>query len=250
MGKHSIDKQVYEQYVDAAVALFMEHYAAALSEELEQTDSPVKACPEALDQRCMALIRKTCAKQRRQAFWAGTKKVLHSAAMLVMALLSLSSILFMTVEAFRVPVINYFIEQDDGFWAITGRKADDPVTPTTADAFDPDDPLAGLLPEGYALVDVKKGENGKSIATYKNGQGNRVFLWIRPNTSDVTVNSENASASRKCMIAGYDGVYVERDNMTQLVWVDKAENATYMLNADAMDEKQLIALAEKIFEKK
>lgn len=250
MGKHSKDKQVYEQYVDAAVALFMEHYAAALAEEVAQADSPVKACSEALDQRCMALIRAECAKQRRQVFWAATKKVLRSAAMLLMALLSLSSILFMTVEAFRVPVINYFIEQGDGFWEITGRKADDPVTPTTADTFDPNDPLAGLLPEGYALVHTNVGETGESCATYKNEHGNRLFLWIRPNTSYVTVNSENASASIKCTVSGYDAVYVERDNMTQLVWVDKAENATYMLNADAMDEKQLIELAEKFFQKK
>ena len=97
---------------------------------------------------------------------------------------------------------------------------------------------------------MNEGENGESITTYKNEHGNRIFLWIRPNASDVTVNSENASTSRKCMVAGYAGVYVERDNMAQLAWVDEAENASYMLNADAVDENQLLAIAEKFIEKK
>ena len=111
MSKRSIDKQIYEQYVDATVALFMEHYAVALGDATMQTKAPELSCSETLDLRCMTAIRKECAKLRRKEAWKSTKRVLRSAAVLLIALLSLSSVLFMTVEAFRVPVINFFIEE-------------------------------------------------------------------------------------------------------------------------------------------
>lgn len=249
MSKRSIDKQVYEQYVDATVALFMEHYAVALGDATMQTKAPELSCSETLDLRCMTAIRKECAKLRRKEVWKSTKRVLRSAAVLLIALLSLSSVLFMTVEAFRVPVINFFIEEGDGFWAITGKNDDDPIDPTTSDGFDPNDPLAGLLPEEYTPVDVKQNKSGAIISTYRTLNGNKILFWIRTNVSHITVDSENASISQKCDVAGHEGVFVVKDGLAHLSWINRIDNTSYYLSADDADADMLIAIANEYMKK-
>ena len=72
MGKRNIDKQVYEQYLDATVALFMEHYTAALTDAVLAEESDPATGSESMDRRCMEMIRKECAKQRRKEVWKGT----------------------------------------------------------------------------------------------------------------------------------------------------------------------------------
>lgn len=249
MSKRNIDKQVYEQYVDATVALFMEHYAAALGDATMQTQTPAQTCSEMLDLRCMTAIRKACAKRRTRAFWKGTKKVLSSAAIVLVALLSLSSLLFMTAEAFRVPVINFFIEQGDGFWAITGKSDEDPIDPATTDEFDPNDPLAGLLPEGYTFSYAKQSINGSTTLTYKNANGDRLILLIRLGISHLSIDREDASISQKCKVAEYEGVFVVKDGFAQLAWVNSEKSTSYLLNADALDEDILVMIAEKMMQK-
>lgn len=249
MSKEYINQQVYEQYVDATVALFMEHYAAALTDATMQTESTVRSCSEALDRRCMEMIRKECAKQRRKEFWKGTKKVLRSAAVILIAMLSLSSVLFMTVEAFRIPVINFFIEQGDGFWAITGRSEEAPVDPATADAFDPNDPLAGLLPEGYKLESTKGSTRDTNRYLYLNSNGNRVLFSMFSNGAFITIDSENAEVSENGLVAGCKYVFVLKNDLVQIAWIDEQTDISYILSTDTMDKESLLLIAEELMKK-
>ena len=246
MSKRSIDKQVYEQYVDATVALFMEHYAVALSDATMQTETKALSCPETLDLRCMTAIRKACAKQRRKEVWKSTKRILRSAAVLLIALLSLSSVLFMAVEAFRLPIINFYIEQGDGFWAITGKSGDD-LGSAASGEFNPHDPLAGLLTEEYRLEKVSGDIERGLRAAYINLQGERIRFVICY-ASDITVDSEDAPVSKKYIIAGHTGIYVYEDGLAQLSWVNKETNMSYLLSSDAMSEKELLSVAERFME--
>ena len=247
MSKKNIDKQVYEQYVDATVALFMEHYGMALTDATMQTKTSEPSCSEALDMRCMTAIRKECAKLRRKELWKSTKRVLRSAAVLVVALLSLSSVLFMTVEAFRLPIINFYIEQGDGYWAITGKSGDD-LGSAASGEFNPQDPLAGLLTEGYQLEKVS-GDLERGIrAAYINSQGDRIRFVIT-RAPVITVDSENAPISKEYLIAGCAGVYVHKDGLFQLGWVNKETNMSYLLSSDSLTEEELLSVAEQFMEK-
>ena len=250
MGKGKIDKQVYEQYMDATVALFMEHYAAALTDTVSHAESSAVPYPKKLDERCIGMIKKECARQRSRAFWKGAKRVLSSAAILLVALLSLSSILFMTVEAFRVPVINFFIEQGDGFWAITGQDntQDAPEDSATRD-FDENDPLVGLIPEEYELINVRENSEKGQRAVYQAPSGAVICFAVYSNSSDITIDSANAVTSKKCVVAGCEGVYVSKDNSSQLAWINKGESTSYLLSADAVDENNLLSIAEQLMKK-
>lgn len=241
MSRRNIDKQVYEQYVDATVALFMEHYTAVLTDTILEKKSASASCSETLDRRCMEAIRKECAKLRRKAVWKSTKRMLRSAAVILIAMLSLSSVLFITVEAFRVPVINFFIEQGDGFWVISGKNEDEPV----GTAFDPNDPLAGLLPEGYKLDKVSGDFDNELLAVYINQNDQKIRFAIT-RSSDITVDSENAPISKKHQIAGYAGIYVYKDNLSQLAWVDEENRMSYLLGGNAVSQSELLKIAEQL----
>ena len=245
MSRRNIDKQVYEQYVDATVALFMEHYTAVLTDTILEKKSASVSCSETLDRRCMEAIRKESAKQRHREIWQGTKKVLRSAAVILVALLSLSSILFMTVEAFRVPVINFFIEQGDGFWVISGKSEDNSVNSD----FDPNDPLAGLLPEGYEVTATEGDTRNVKRYYYQNYNDEKITLWFLENIVDMTVDSEDASKSEKCYVAHYEGILVTKDGFVQLAWFDQLSQKSYLLSSNTLDGDALLRIAEQMMKK-
>lgn len=245
MSKSSINKQVYEQYVDATAALFMEHYALALEDAVLAEKCALMPVSESLDRRCMDTIRKACAKQRRREILKGTGMLLKSAAVILVALLSLSSVLFMTVEAFRVPVINFFIEQGDGFWAITGKNADDPIDANTDREFDPNNPLAGLLPEGYELL-FSNGTEIQGRIVYQNEQGDKLYYYSSNGSIDMTVDAEEARILKRTRISHFDCVLMSKGAFAQVVLVDTTEDTSYLLYADAMDEDTILLLATNL----
>ena len=249
MDNKNIENTAYERYIDATVALFMEQYANKLAENIHQEPIVKIPYPEKLDERCLGIIKKECAKQRSRAFWNGTKKALSRAAIILVALLSLSSVLFMTVEAIRIPVINFFIEHGNGFWAITSNSDDTLIDPTAANEFDPNDPLADLLPDEYKLVYSGGDEKQGKRVVYQNQSGQIACFATAPDSSHITVDSENATISQRVKIAGHDGVFVSKEGMSQLAWVDKTTSTSYLLNADSMDQETLVSIAEELMRK-
>ena len=110
MKNFKIDQTVYEKYVDATVEFFMECYSGTLSsaiqEELKDGENQDVVFPKELDKRCQTLIKKECAKQRMKQTAKNVIKGLRYAAIFAVVMLSFTSLLFMTVEAVRIPIIN------------------------------------------------------------------------------------------------------------------------------------------------
>ena len=126
MNKRAVNKDVYENYIDASVALFMEYYSVVSLSDNVQAELDAANCdeiqfPAQLDDRCRQLIKNRTAHYRRKQYLKACWKGLKYAAACVMVALSLTSVLFMTVEAVRVPIINYYIEQYAG--TLVDRKA-------------------------------------------------------------------------------------------------------------------------------
>lgn len=209
MNNRTGNSEVYEQYVDATVALFMEQYSeASLSDEihreLNDPENQNVDFPETLDARCRQLIKKECSRYYRKQFMKTVTKGLRYVAIFAVATLSLFSLLFMTVDAIRIPIMNFYIEHFDGHWEIAGKDDSDLFTD---DAYiDVSDPLAGLIPKDYQLL-VLEGESLSELtAIYENAKGNRIFFLSMPGTSWVSVDSEEAELSKKIRIHEYDAI--------------------------------------------
>ena len=235
----------YEKYVDASVALFMEHYSAALTEQVKQNIKSFDAeqVPEELDQKCRKIIRKECAKRKSRLFFKGLGKGLSYVAILMVIVLSMSSVLFMTVEAVRIPIINFYIEHGDGYWTITGDGGNSDRTGENAGVvFDERDPLNGIIPAEYSLERFFELANG-STAIYINGKGDMITLMETASSTQIKIDTENADYTKELSVCGCAALIVKTEKMS-LAWLDSNEMAMYTIMADALSEEELIAIAE------
>lgn len=241
MSKTTINEKIYEQYVEAATALIMEQYAVAMRENIcnEPQNEEAVEVPDVLDKKCRKLIRRKLAKERRKR--AGKKLLQFAgfAAAAIIAVFGIGGILFATVDAVRAPIINFFIGQKDGYIEFRCAEERDWVFG------DSEDPLAGLLPDGYALILLDNSHYGSLTARYKNVWGDMVTFNVYADQSLLQVDNELAAKTEKVQILSHDGFLIEKDSY-QLVWLDSDEGKLFQLTASAMSREEIIALAENI----
>lgn len=251
MNKRAVNKDVYENYIDASVALFMEYYSVVSLSDNVQAELDAANCdeiqfPAQLDDRCRQLIKNRTVHYRRKQYLKTCWKGLKYAAACLMVILSLTSVLFMTVEAVRVPIINYYIEQRDGHWEINGgvkrnsEKALKEIDLATL--------LSDVMPDGYKLAQEEKNSLNETTIIYKSSNGKRFFCKVAPGTSWISIDSENAQISRQHKICGYDAITVMKDGRASLSWVHSDLGIVFSLLADDMSENELIGIGEQLIE--
>ncbi len=251
MNKDNISKDTYEQYVDATVALFMEYYCLASFPESIRTEMDAAAhdtldFPEDLDSRCRLLIKKAGARQRMKQYVKSITRGLRYAAVFSATVLSLFSFLFITVEAFRVPVINYYIEQSDGHWEISVQG--NPSLETPNDTIDVSNPLKGLIPDEYQLV-VLEGESlNKLTAIYEDPTGNEIYFSCKPGSNLITIDSEDAEESERCQIISCDAIIVIKDGVL-LTWIHKESSTVFSIISNKLTKAEALDIAEQFIDK-
>lgn len=249
MNKRAVNKDVYENYIDASVALFMEYYSVVSLSDNVQAELDAANCdeiqfPAQLDDRCRQLIKNRTAHYRRKQCLKACWKGLKYAAACVMAVLSLTSVLFMTVEAVRVPIINYYIEQCEGHWEIDGGGNEDSTD--AAAEIDLVELLGNVIPEDYQLV-VQDGDSlDKMAVTYRDAAGKRFYCRTAPAHGWVAVDSEDAQTSHQHQVCGYDAITVEKDGRVKLTWIHSDLGIVFSILADDMTESQLIAIGQQL----
>ena len=248
MDKKHINQEKFERYVDATVDLIMDRYSNILTEnihkEVDELENMQMDFPQHLHDQCMALIKKENKKRKQHQEGKQVLKVLRMAAVFALALLSLTSILFVTVEAVRIPIINFFIEQHEDYWKIT-TDTQEHWEPHT-DAIDWTDPLCGLLPEEYRLVMQDGDSCHNAAAIYENSEAKEIFFSATATRSSIGIDSEDIDYSKELLICGYDAVLVAEDQYITLVWMHNALDAIFTIVADGLTESQVIHIAEQL----
>lgn len=249
MNKRTIDKDVYERYVDATVALFMEYYSVvslpeSIQAELTNQENQNVIFPTELDQRCRQLIKKELARHRWKQYAKNISKGLRYVAACVIAVLSLASFLFMTVEAVRVPIINYYIEQYGDHWEIFSQaNSDSEISEVKIDV---EDPLANLIPKDYKLTVLEGDSINEMMAIYENAIGERVSFSAVPGDHWIAIDSENAEMSQQCEICGYDAIYVIKDGSASLTWVHEELTTVFTVIVDDSSDLDIVSIVEQI----
>lgn len=239
MDKPSRSEELREQYVDSAAALFMDRYAAVLLEDIAAEPVPDVEIPEALDKKCRHLIRKALAKKQRRFLGRTALRAVRAAAVAVVLLFGLAGILFTTVEAIRVPIINFFLAQKEGYLEITGSEA----ASGTPDFAEKNARLAALLPEGYTLTAQEISGTGNASAVYENQAGNSIVFSAHSYRGTLRFDTEDAVSVEKITVGTREAVLVEK-NGYRLQWLE--ENALYQLTSDALRREEMIDLADQL----
>lgn len=231
-----------EQLEEATVAVFMEQYAKALDAGI---DKKLEECadeefPPELEKRCRALIEKEYAKSKSEKRRKSVVRFLQRAAIVVVALLSLSSILFMTVEAFRLPVMNFFIEKTDRYWQMTANP-DKNAVPV---AYNTENPLDGIVPKSFTLTRLSGSvEAGDLMAEYCDGGNATIALFAGYSLGSLQVDGENAVIS-DTTVAGHDAQLYIEGNTIRLAWMDETVSRAFRINTVNVSEEMVAYFAD------
>lgn len=243
MDKQKI-KTAYDDYVDATVALFVECYSEAcaerIHEEMTACSEENAAFPAALDKRCRELIKKEDAKRRRKQMWKTAKRISTSAAIVVLVMLALTSVLFATVEAVRIPIINYFIEQTEDYWKVASPENDN----IDGGIIDLKNPLADIVPDGYQISVVDGDSWVMLTAIYENAEMQTIFFSARPYVGTIVLDSEDAEVNQNCTVLGHEAILVKKNDCVNITWVNKNLNTVFTLVASQLAETEVLRMAE------
>ena len=244
MEKVKLSDATREKVEEATLSAFMEQYGAALNAGIE---SKMAECadmqfPPELDKRIRALIAREQAKKRNKQRMNTALRILRSAAAVIAVILCMSSILFVTVEAFRVPVINFFVEQHDGYLELSGTQTTDSIP----SEFNPDNPLAGILTEEYLLTEVSNNwDMGMVFASYSSDNGNNIDFSVEPAQSVALIDKEDAQVNH-FSINDCEAYLSSEGDEIRLIWLDGTSEKMFSLCANKVSEEDILSIAERI----
>lgn len=244
-----IRNDVGERYLDATAAMFMEYYAIILAHDLQKEfesfgDNDV-IFPDELDKRCRAMIKKEYASQKRKKYINSIMRSLRYVACCAVVLLALASILFVSVEAIRIPVINFYISQGGEYLKI-GDSSE--ITADPVIAIDWNDPLVKFIPEGYSLSMCDGDHSTQLVAIYENSAADSIFFTIDPASDIKKIDSEDAQAIKECFVAGNEAIIIIKNGVMTLVWKHEVIGKTFSITATSLSEMEIIDIAEGVMQ--
>ena len=238
MDNQHTKQDVYEAYVDASVALLMQRYCDILDENIAGTDGSSAegdgaAFPKALYDRCTSLIKRSMKRRKfRQAMrYAG--KTAFSLCCAVIVSVALLSVLFITVDAVRVPIISYFISKSDNNY-LEIRPSRSAVDETKS--FDPADPLDGLITDEYILLTQEVVSEFDFYALYEGTDNSQVYVKARPLSVAAGIDLEGADSVEEFYLYNCATTLVTEGADTRIMIVDEEHFATFtFVFCDAFD---------------
>ena len=237
--------ELLDEYDDAAFALMMDEYAeeegARLWEEFEEAMAAgqVPEVPKSLDEKCLEIIHQDFRKRRRKSL---TRKILQTtakAAVAVLVFLGVAAATVVSVDAFRIPVLNYLVTNFDWDTKIDFKEQTSGTTEEGRDDF-----LATLLPTTYNNTYYDE-TDGLVYTMYETQTGNYVTLDMTSISGDYYFDSENAECE-PMQLQGFDAFFVEKDSRFQLIWFDPELEVVYHLTATEFGKDDFIALGNAL----
>ena len=242
-----IDKrreQLIEEFEEATIMLLMDEYAEAEGEALwHEYEKSVEAgevpdVPEALDKKCRKIIDSSFSKQRRIRALIHTSRAITRFAACLCIILGMTTITILSVDALRIPLLNYFMEISSKYTSFSFDESD-----TTTDIHNHIlERVAGApISEGYQLISQNKYDDGTISFLYQNENRALITLEVRPSQGKLYYDTEDAITT-DTDLCGHKAVFIEKDGY-RVIWNDERSNLTYDLFSNSLDEKNFWKLA-------
>lgn len=242
-------QQLVRQYEEIALTLLMDDYAseegAKLLKEFEvaEKNGELPEFPDDLDEKCRKLIDKSFAKRERNNLLTRIGKAALKAAVYVLVFFGLSTVTVLSVEALRVPVLNFFIQHTDAY---TSLSADEDRVETLGHLDAVKHRLSSLVPEGYQLAVEDVTPDGLTSLYYMDAHENLITLLISPSYGQQNIDTEDASV-KELDLNGCQAIFVEKDGY-RLVWADPETQIFYDLYASGLDSSSFWELVYALVE--
>lgn len=229
--------ELLDQYDDVTFALLMDEYAeeegARLCKEFEEAQAAgeVTDTSDALDEKCLQMIHRDYAKKRGKDNVRKIIRMTSKVAVAVMVFLGLMTTMVMSVDALRIPVLDFIVEHFSEYSSITFESNDEPSAPHVVDLFEK------ALPDGYTMVSNTFTEK-LTLVAYQNENGDIAQLNVTPAGGEVRLDTEGASYS-EIALYDYKAILLE-ENGYQVFWHDDKAGVVYTVQATALTKEQII----------
>lgn len=217
----TLREKLYDEYEDSLFRLVMHDAAEKEGSLLLQENESLKNDPELIpseeaaekfEKLVKARLKKNRSASRRHIWYKAVNRV----AIAVLALTITFSVAMMSVNAFRVRVLNLLINIEEKYTSFQleddGNSDRGNLTINWTDEYMP-----GYIPEGYEISNVTNTESIKSI-TYINSEDGAILYNEFSSGTNVAVDSENASRIETIEINGNTGTLIVKAPMASVIW--------------------------------
>ncbi len=198
--------------------------------EIEGKDLPPAPC--SFDD----MYKNATKKRRRKAHTS--RKWLSRVAVVIMAIMTVSFTLVLTVEAVRDAFFALFITEHTEYSEISVDTQDIPEDYTSVNA---NQYAPTYIPEGFAGEEIMNTDSIRDIF-YDNGRGQYLSYTASAGDAITNIDTEDADIA-EISIADAPGLLIIEDDMVTIVW--NIETIYFVLGGD-VDEQELMKMAESV----
>ena len=242
-----IRKRLYEEYEDSLFKLVMHDVAEKEGQLFLEEKEKLKNDPEFLpsqeaiqkfSQQLDAHLKKPKAYARRQRILTALNRM--AVAMLIILVLLCTTV--MTVQAFRVRVLNFLIDIQQEYTSFELQNNDNGSDggSTTVDwrkAYVPT-----YIPAGYEVSASSNNERLREIE-FKNPQDSLITYMELSEGNKPALDTENAAVFETVNINGHEGTLVAKDSLVTIIW--QMNNRMFMIRGQT-EKDTVVKMAEGV----
>lgn len=240
-------QQLVEQCEEAELTLLMYDYAREEGRQLAkeydeaQENGTLPEVPEELDRKCRALIDGTFTKMERKTRLKRIVRSAARAAAVLFVVLGMMATTVMSVDALRVPALNFIMDQSERFGIIIFDA--DAVTEHNDENIVAR--FEGSIPEGY--VGVQKEVSDSSILIcYANSEGEIISFDAVHSENGFAVDTEETEIE-PFEKNGFCGYFIKKEGY-RAIWTDPRESIIYTLYASSLTEKEFSNMLDALIQ--
>lgn len=229
-------QQLLEQYEDIAFSLLMDDYendeGQRLLEEFEevQKNGEIEEIPPELDRKCRELINRSFAKQQRTLWLQRSGNFLSRVAVVALVILGIATVTVLSVDAFRIPVLNFLMDQSGKYSTLifdsNDRKEQSAPNRIISN-------FESNLPEGYSVLrNTYASTSGLIYCTNQDRQV--IFLDVTITERGINIDTEDTTY-HELDFGEYKAVFSD-ENGYNLRWLDQSDNTIYSLYSNGLDQ--------------
>lgn len=233
--------KVETDFADAALALLMDWSAESDGEQLwDEYCTAEQQMPPELDAICRNRIQKYAKRSRRRGGFVRMLKTSGQAAACLAIILFFAISLITSVEALRVPVLNFILKHSEQATAIIFQH--EPTQKETQL-----EELLNILkesaPEGYSLeienIYRDNYSNPPVITSifmgFQDAGSNLLSIHVTPAEGTMNVDTEDASVTRITLEDQY-AMLIEKAPEIRMIWINETQGLLYSVTASAMEK--------------
>ncbi len=243
-------KTLYDKYEDGMFRLVMNNVAEKEGKILFGENEMLKSDPESIPsqediKKFSHLLDSHFKKVKRRNNTPRFSKIINRAAVAALVIIITFSVTIVTVQAFRVQVLNFLISVESKYtsYQLSGNNGNDKnkagLTVSWTNAYVPT-----YVPEDYEVTSISSSDSLKKIIfTNKKDEALYIIYCEYTSSNSIAVDTENASLVKKVKVNDEDGILSSKDNIITVAW--KIDEHLFTIQG-SLSTDEAVKLAESV----